>query len=203
MRNPVLLAAAAAMALSAPVFAQPVERDHRTPKAEPTKRDHRKSEVVPAVRGKVRGGPSITDYTPKTGPAGTQVTVTGTGLRRVKEVLFGTQMVTPDSATPTQLVFTVPDIDRPGARRITLKHPSGDLTVGSFRARRGERVPAEKAEPPPGGPPPHGVPPRRLPPPRGVHRWHRERVTVASYSPHEGKPGTRKLRYGKTQRKMR
>lgn len=208
MRRPILLAAAAAMAFGVtPAFAQPDTRDHRD--KTPDTRDHRAPKEQPGVRDhrkvRPRAQAQVTSYSPKHGEPGTKVTITGMGLRRVTKVMFGPKLVTPDSAGPRQLVFTVPDVKRPGPKKIILKHPGGDVEVGEFRTRPEERVPAHRGDqptqPPPDVAPPHGGPPHAGGPPprrggRGRHDWHRERVTVASYRPHNGKPGTQVVIHG-------
>jgi hypothetical protein len=56
--------------------------------------------------------PTITGFSPTSGPVGTSVTVTGTNLASVVGVQLGTMLTVPASgATATQLVFVVP----PGA----------------------------------------------------------------------------------------
>lgn len=63
---------------------------------------------------------AITSYTPATGPAtgGTTVTITGTGLDTVDEILVGNTVATiVGTPTPTQLVFKTP------------AHAAGSLTV--------------------------------------------------------------------------
>jgi surface protein len=55
--------------------------------------------------------PTITDFTPKSGPEGTEVTITGTNFSTTKAentVKFGTMAATVGTATATQLKVTVP-----------------------------------------------------------------------------------------------
>jgi hypothetical protein len=62
--------------------------------------------------------PTITGFTPASGPVGTTVTVTGTNLTGTVAVRVGSTITVPTSVTPTSVEFTVP----PGAG-------SGPITV--------------------------------------------------------------------------
>jgi hypothetical protein len=206
------LAGVTVWALAAPALAQPQPRDHR--KAD------RPSERVPAVAGDkpmARPQPpaaSVADFTPKAGGPGTVVTISGRRIGRATAVVFGGREVKLDKVAPRMAVFTVPRVRRNGPTEVVLRHPEGDLAVGSFDLQRGagpaageteppvEPPPVEPgaappvdpgavAEPPPGGPP--GIRPREPggpgSPPRGPG-WHLRGPVVSGFSPLYGTPGT-------------
>ena len=192
MSKPGFLAAAALLAFSASTASAQVDtRDHRKNKKEV--RDHRKP-AAPA--------PQVMSLTPDIGHGGTQVTIRGRQLGKVTKVVFGKREIAPDKVGPREIVFTVPEVKKPGPRAIVLRHPLGDLPAGTFKARRGERVVATPGDPavappveppavePPAVAPPVGDRPGRRPG-RAGRRLHRERMTVAGFAPNAGKPGTK------------
>ncbi|HXR11528.1 MAG TPA: IPT/TIG domain-containing protein [Gaiellaceae bacterium] len=75
--------------------------------------------------------PSITGFSPASGPVGTTVTVTGTNLGETVGVQLGTILTTPASVSDTQVVFVVPNGAASGP--ITLVAKGGAATsAGSF-----------------------------------------------------------------------
>ncbi len=216
MRKPVWLAGLAVWALAAsPAFAQPQPRDHR--KAD------RPNQRVPAVAGDKEKParprippPQVSDFQPKDGAPGTVVTIRGRRLGGVSAVVFGGREIKVDKVGPRAVTFTVPRIRKHGPTDIALKHPAGDLAVGSFDLKRmgrdGEKEPPPGPPPPPPGAqqphpgvqpahpgaPPHAGPPGAPPRPGADVRDHRRRKprewrqvpTVAGYHPKHGTPGT-------------
>ncbi len=75
--------------------------------------------------------PAITGFTPASGPTGTVVTVTGTGLGNVSAVKFNGTAATISSNSATQIVTTVPAGATTGP--ISVTGPDGDASsAGSF-----------------------------------------------------------------------
>ncbi len=76
--------------------------------------------------------PTITSFTPTSGPVGTTVTITGTNFNTTagnNSILFGATAVTATSATANQLTVNVP----PGATysQITVLNTATDLSAFS------------------------------------------------------------------------
>jgi IPT/TIG domain len=71
-------------------------------------------------------GPTVTSFTPTSGPVGTSVTLTGTNLNPPTSVTFGGAVAGVSSSSPTQIVATVP----PGAMTgpIVVTTPTGTYT---------------------------------------------------------------------------
>ncbi len=83
----------------------------------------------------VEGIPKVSEFTPKAGPAGTVVTITGEDFSATSEanlVLFGTELATVLEASSTQLVVEVPEIpdDEPTSFniRVTVDNKFGTST---------------------------------------------------------------------------
>ena len=75
--------------------------------------------------------PTITGFSPGTGPVGTSVTITGTNLTGTVGVMLGSILTVPTSVTATTVVFTIP----PGASTgfIRVLNPAGSATsAGTF-----------------------------------------------------------------------
>jgi subtilase family serine protease len=72
----------------------------------------------------VLGAPTITSFTPGSGPVGTPVTITGTNLGDVVGVSIGTTITVPTSVSPTQVVFSIPPGAATGAIRLLARNGS-------------------------------------------------------------------------------
>lgn len=73
--------------------------------------------------------PIITSVTPTTGPAGTAITITGSNLRGVTLVKFGTSNAIADyGSSDTTLVAAVPASGAAGPQNITAVNPAGTST---------------------------------------------------------------------------
>jgi subtilase family serine protease len=72
----------------------------------------------------VLGPPTITSFTPGSGPVGTPVTITGTNLGDVVGVSIGTTITVPTSVSPTQVVFSIPPGAATGAIRLLARNGS-------------------------------------------------------------------------------
>jgi len=57
---------------------------------------------------KFRVAPTITSFSPPSGPVGTPVTITGTGLSQTTKVTFNGTGVAPTTTSDTQVMATVP-----------------------------------------------------------------------------------------------
>jgi hypothetical protein len=78
-----------------------------------------------------QGSPTITGFSPGSGPPGTVVTIKGTNLERATKVQIGATAVTIDKDSATKLKVTVP----PGATsgKMKVKTPGGtEKTVTNF-----------------------------------------------------------------------
>jgi large repetitive protein len=77
--------------------------------------------------------PTITSFTPLSGPVGTPVTVTGSNLDQTVGVQVGSVLTVPTSATGTQVVFAIPPGAATGHIRLLTRNGSatstGTLTV--------------------------------------------------------------------------
>lgn len=87
--------------------------------------------LTSAVTFTVLAGPTIAGFNPTSGPAGTQVTVTGTNLLGTSGVKIGTILTVPTSVSATQVVFTIPSGVASG--QITVLTSNGSATSsGTF-----------------------------------------------------------------------
>lgn len=75
--------------------------------------------------------PVITSVSPTTGPAGTVVTITGTNLRAVTGVKFGTTDSVADVDSDTTVKTVVPAGGATGSQPITAINPGGASTPGT------------------------------------------------------------------------
>jgi len=79
--------------------------------------------------------PTITGFTPASGPAGTVVTITGTGFVNATQVTFGSASAAFTVDSPTQLRATVPS--GIGSSKITVRTAGGAATTATkFTVRR-------------------------------------------------------------------
>ena len=110
--------------LAAPAVAQPPPPDRRVPKR-PSSTPSRPTHTVPLSF-------RVESFSPDTGRAGTRVTIKGNGFSRTTQVLVGGRSVKVASSSPTEIVFTMPDV--PGETEIAVRKPGADpLRVGLFR----------------------------------------------------------------------
>ena len=75
---------------------------------------------------------SITGFTPSSGAAGTQVTISGFGFTSSSTVKFNTTTATIDSQSATQIVATVPSGATTGS--ISVTNPKGSTPVGTVKS---------------------------------------------------------------------
>lgn len=71
------------------------------------------------------GVPTLSGFSPATGITGSTVTITGTGLGAVGEVLFGTLSASFTDISPTELQATVPNGDKTG--KVSIKSTYGTI----------------------------------------------------------------------------
>jgi len=84
-------------------------------------------------------GPTITSFTPKSGPVGTSVTITGTNLTGVTSVKFNGVTATFTTSTPTSVTATVPSGATTGKIEVTT--PGGTATSATnFKVTTGPAV---------------------------------------------------------------
>lgn len=78
--------------------------------------------------------PVVSGVSPASGPAGTAVTITGTGFTGATSVLFGTTAVTPTTVTDTSITVTAP-ANVSGTVNVFVVTPSGtstEVSAGQF-----------------------------------------------------------------------
>ncbi len=81
---------------------------------------------------RVRSSPSISDFTPKSGPVGTVVTITGMSLKQTKSVTFG-HAVTASFTVVSDTELTVPVPPGAVTGKVSLKTIGGTATArGNF-----------------------------------------------------------------------
>jgi uncharacterized repeat protein (TIGR03803 family) len=74
--------------------------------------------------------PTISDFNPKSGPVGTQVTITGMSLKQTSTVTFNGVKATFTVMSDTQVIATVPTGATTG--KLALKTKGGSATAGTF-----------------------------------------------------------------------
>ena len=74
--------------------------------------------------------PTISGFSPKSGPVGTQVTITGMSLKQTSTVTFGGVKASFTVNSDTQVTATVPTGAKTG--KLTLKTKGGSATAGTF-----------------------------------------------------------------------
>ena len=65
------------------------------------------------------GPPTITSFSPTSGPVGTKVTIKGTGLAKASKVTFDNKVAKPTSDTATKIVVKVPTGAATGKIKVT------------------------------------------------------------------------------------
>lgn len=80
-------------------------------------------------------GPIITSISPESGPAGTVMTITGTGFSSTptnNKVYFDDKQATVLSATSTSVEVTVPVINQPGNKQVRLEYQANSISPVLF-----------------------------------------------------------------------
>lgn len=197
-----LALASLTMLMATPAFAQRVRDHHRTP----SPRDHRhRAHTAPGPDGSAvtppRRGPSEVMIVPRRGPAGSTVTLRGM-FPDGAGVTFDGRPVKLLRKARGNLAFAVP-VARPGRHAIVILTKTGHIDAGWFELVVPPSSPPTGTPPqsPPTGTPPQ-LPPTGMPPAtahgstaghtghRGWWREHRNGMTVASFAPASGPPGT-------------
>ncbi|GAB4566065.1 MAG: hypothetical protein Tsb0020_17430 [Haliangiales bacterium] len=93
----------------------------------PAVAQERPNEVVP-----IRRAFEVNDFQPRSGPVGTEVTISGRGFRPSMKVFVGGQRIKPLAMTPESIRLRIPA--RYGDGRITVRfRKAGDVQVGVFQ----------------------------------------------------------------------
>jgi IPT/TIG domain len=146
--------------------------------------------------------PSVTSFAPTSGPVGTAVTITGTGLSGTSAVTFAGSPATYTVVSDTQLTATVPAGAATGPIAVTA--PGGTATTAPFTVSVPVTSPSPSAPPPPAttaptttttpapAPGPASVPPAAPKP--VVLRLLAVGASSVPAVPHAGRPFTFRLR---------
>ena len=94
--------------------------------------------MVLGLEAPAMAAPAVTSFTPTTGPVGTSVTITGTGLGSATSVKFNGKAATITSNTGTQIVTKVPAGATTGPITVTT---AGGTATSRYELHRDRPVP--------------------------------------------------------------